>query len=254
MSGKIKKIPVDVIELDGEWAEWPELTASMAEVGLLQPIVVCLDRESVSYHTGGGRKRVVSARKLGWKKIDALVFENEAEMQLKLARIALAENLHGPNWLSDARAIETIDDPDQVRRLSGIDKGAAAARMNLLKLHPEFQQLLEQKTISLSTAKELAKLPQEMQHKAYTEAKRARGDDKSPSAAQVKMQVRRLMGELQPQIPVPVLAQPAQSRQSGKPDPIVVAMLLRVYAKANGLSCDQVDILERAADIIEEKI
>jgi hypothetical protein len=108
--------------------------------------------------------------------------------------------------------------------------------------------MLETGKLSLTAAKELARLPVTRQIDAY---EMVAGDDgKSPAAKRIKEAVRKIQGEVQPQLSVslPVI------EAVNSIDPVAVGMNIRGFAESNSgkLSCDEYDILVRAAEIIEK--
>jgi N6-adenosine-specific RNA methylase IME4 len=89
----------------------PALAASMADVGLLHPVVVRPDGTLIA-----GERRLRAAQLLGWTKIPATVVDLDA-----VVRGELAENAHRKDFLpSEIEAIR--------RALEPIEKAAAKAR------------------------------------------------------------------------------------------------------------------------------
>jgi ParB family transcriptional regulator, chromosome partitioning protein len=73
----------------------PALAESMANIGLLQPIIV-RPRKEGGYHLVAGRHRYMAANRLSWKKIDATIVDMDddhaalAEIDENLIRVGLS--------------------------------------------------------------------------------------------------------------------------------------------------------------------
>ena len=105
-----RMLNLDDIELDGDWQPDQQMTTSLAAVGtVLQPVIVLPRNKDLKFPIADGRRRVAAARFLEWTQIFALIAQDELAAQA--AMITLAANSGSPNRLSEARALDVLDDP-----------------------------------------------------------------------------------------------------------------------------------------------
>jgi ParB family chromosome partitioning protein len=142
-----------------------ELSASIAQSGILQPVLV--RREAGDYLIIAGERRWRAAKLAGLKEIPVVVKEaNEGDA----FTLALVENLQR----EDLRPIEMaeacrrlIDDygltQEQVAERIGKSRSAVANLLRLLKLEPEAQAAVEEGKLSEGHARQLVGMPAETQ-------------------------------------------------------------------------------------------
>ncbi len=144
--------------MDG--AELEALTASVAEHGILQPILVVETLEG--YQLVAGERRVRAARLAGLARIPAVVRQLADQHQLELA---LVENIQradlGP--LEEAGAYRRLIDEfgltqDSVARKVGRARSTIANSLRLLDLDPTVQRALADGQISEGHARAIAAL------------------------------------------------------------------------------------------------
>ncbi len=144
--------------MDG--AELEALTASVAEHGILQPILVVETLEG--YQLVAGERRVRAARLAGLARIPAVVRQLADQHQLELA---LVENIQradlGP--LEEAGAYRRLIDEfgltqDSVARKVGRARSTIANSLRLLDLDPSVQRALADGQISEGHARAIAAL------------------------------------------------------------------------------------------------
>ncbi len=87
---KIAKNPKQP-RFEAEACDIDELASSIGRHGLIQPIAVCEDGDG-KYTLIGGERRLLAAKQLGAKKIEAFVFASALDID-KLGILALVENL-----------------------------------------------------------------------------------------------------------------------------------------------------------------
>lgn len=246
--GEYVSIALVLLKMDGEWAHDQDMVNSISVVGQLDPIVV-FKQEDGSYFVSDGRRRASAMKHLGFANIDARIVPAD----LGMAVATLAGNLHSRNLLSEARAIEQIGDLEQVRRVCGLTKSEAEARLRLLLLIKTYQDMVENGQLSITAAKALAKLPVVAQDVAWQLALNSAGNKKDgsqrrPSAKVVCRAVKEALGDLQPQLAVPV-PDVAVERWI---DPAVIAMSVRRIAEDDRLTPGEVEFLTDAADVLDK--
>jgi ParB family transcriptional regulator, chromosome partitioning protein len=138
-----------------------ELAASIAEHGVLQPILVTETADG--YRLIAGERRLRAAEMAGLERIPALVRSVEESQQLAFA---LIENLQRTdlNPIEEARAFrQLIDDfgltQEEVARRVGRSRPAVTNTLRLLDLAPGVLAALEAGTLSEGHGRALAGLP-----------------------------------------------------------------------------------------------
>jgi len=104
------RIRSDARRANADRAALSELMVSIAQVGLVQPIVVRERRED-GYDLIAGERRLFACRLLGYKEIPCIVVQAGDE---KCALLALAENLH-------RKDLSYLDEADRIKAL--LDRG-----------------------------------------------------------------------------------------------------------------------------------
>lgn len=141
-------------------AELEELTVSIRDNGLLQPLVVrpapgARDR----FELVAGERRFRAVSHLGWSDVPALVRDASDETLLVLA---LVENLQREelNPLEEAEGYQTLADRfgmkhAEVAKAVGKDRSTVANLVRLLKLPPSIRKLVEGGALSAGHARAL---------------------------------------------------------------------------------------------------
>jgi ParB family chromosome partitioning protein len=78
----VKEIQMSQIHTDSQYADdqdISQLARSIEAHGLFQPVVVIKDLQDDSYNLLSGHLRFAACKKLGWKKIPALIREDVAD-------------------------------------------------------------------------------------------------------------------------------------------------------------------------------
>ena len=167
-----EQLPLDRIDRNprqprGTFDEEPlqDLTASIAAVGVLQPIVVRPSGDR--YQLVMGERRVRAAREAGLERIPAIVRTTEDDQML---RDALLENVHREdlNPLEEAAAYEQllldfgITQEELAARL-GRSRPVIANAMRLLRLPGSVQRRIAARTLSAGHARAVASLDDPVQ-------------------------------------------------------------------------------------------
>jgi ParB family chromosome partitioning protein len=146
-----------------------ELTASIREVGVLQPILVRPVDEG-RYQLVAGERRWRAARRAGLATVPALVRDSD---DLASVEHALVENLHRQDLsaLEEAAAYQQLIEDfglthDDVASRVGKSRAAVSNTLRLLQLPPSIQHLLADGSISAGHARALLGTPD----RAYQEA------------------------------------------------------------------------------------
>jgi ParB family chromosome partitioning protein len=151
-----------------------ELAASLAEIGLLQPVVVRplghvpVDspqdpREGAQYELVAGERRFRCAQRLGWDTIPAMVRPTD---DADLLRDALLENIHRAalNPLEEAAAYQQLladfgCTQDELATHVGRSRPQIANTIRLLRLPPGVQRRVAAGVLSQGHARALLSLP-----------------------------------------------------------------------------------------------
>jgi ParB family chromosome partitioning protein len=150
-----------------------ELSASIAQIGLLQPILV--RRVGDGYQLIAGERRWRAARRAGLTTVPAVVRTSD---DLAAVEEALVENLHREDLtaLEEAAAyLQLIEDfqltHEDVAKRIGKSRSAVTNTLRLLGLPPEVQRLLADGKLSAGHAKALLGTPDRaMQERLATQA------------------------------------------------------------------------------------
>lgn len=137
-----------------------ELTASIKENGLLQPIVLRrTPGQEDSFQLIAGERRWRAVMRLGWEQVPALVREADERTMLVLA---LVENLQRSalSPLEEASAYQQLADEfdlshQQVADMLGKDRSTVTNALRLLQLPVKVRELLEQQRLSAGHARAL---------------------------------------------------------------------------------------------------
>ena len=135
-----------------------ELTASIKEHGILQPLVVSQTGEN-TYELIAGERRLQAAKKAGLEKVPVLVRNVSEQEKLELAII---ENIqrHNLNPIEEAKAFLRLVDEfnlqqDEVAKKMGKSRSTVANTIRLLHLPVEIQRAVSEGKISEGHAKAL---------------------------------------------------------------------------------------------------
>jgi ParB family chromosome partitioning protein len=136
--------------------ELSELTASLKENGLLQPILVRRKGDGI-YELIAGERRLRAAKMAGLQKIPALI-RNVSDQESMV--LALVENLQRDdlNPMETARAYQRMLNEfdltqDEIAQKVACDRSSVANMLRLVTLPHEVQQLVESDQLSMGHAK-----------------------------------------------------------------------------------------------------
>lgn len=142
--------------------ELASLTASVREIGVLQPILVRL-KDDDSYELIAGERRWRAAKRAGLDRIPAVVRRVEDQKALEQA---VVENLHRAdlNAIEEAHAYQQLIDEfsltqDQVATRVGKSRSAVANTLRLFQLPPNVQRMVMQRELSAGHARALLAAP-----------------------------------------------------------------------------------------------
>jgi len=188
------------------------LTASIRELGVLQPVLVRSAGED-QYELIAGERRWRAARRAGLPTIPALVRSATDEGSLEQA---LVENLHRQdlNPLEEAAAYQQLIEDfglthDQLAKRVGRSRAAISNGLRLFQLPPGIQRLVVEGRLSAGHARALLGTPDRSFQEAL--ARRAVAEDLSVRSVEEAVRVR---NELGPSA-IPNLPQPPRLRPPG---------------------------------------
>lgn len=155
-----------------EEKELEELRDSIAEFGVIQPVLV-RRAENDGYLLIAGERRLRAAAMAGLKKIPAIVREADGR---DMALIALTENVQRENlnYIEEAAAYKRLMDEygltqGEIARRMGKQQSTISNKMRLLALPVEIQALLAKYQLSERHARALLKLQDNKQRKMILE-------------------------------------------------------------------------------------
>ena len=165
----VRHVPIDQIEPNPdqprtrfEQAALDELTASVREHGILQPVLIRPIEDTNRYQLVAGERRWRAATAAGLATIPALIEELDDDTALE---IAIIENLQREDLspLEEAVMYDRMvkEHGYSIRRLAqklGKDKGYLENRLRLADAPPEIQQLVSVRKDTISHAYELLKV------------------------------------------------------------------------------------------------
>jgi ParB family chromosome partitioning protein len=165
--GEVRKVPLDAIlpnplqpRQEFAPAELEELTSSIRENGLLQPLLVRPSRSgNGKYELVAGERRFRAVTSLGWQEAPAIVRDVDDEALLVLA---LVENLQREalNPLEEAEGYRSLAErfgmtQEQIAQAVGRERSTVANLLRLLKLPPSIRKLLKEGRLSMGHARAL---------------------------------------------------------------------------------------------------
>jgi ParB family chromosome partitioning protein len=170
--GDVRTIPVQAITpnphqprkvfTDNELAE---LTASIREHGLLQPLLV-RPAGPARFELVAGERRLRSVQKLGWTEVPVVVREVSDDALLVLA---LVENLQREelNPIEEAEGYRTLAErfgftQEEISQAVGKERSTVANLLRLLKLAPSIRRLVEAGDLSMGHARALLSIEDPM--------------------------------------------------------------------------------------------
>lgn len=148
-----------------------ELAASIAQHGVLQPLLVS-QSSAGSYRLIAGERRWRAARLAGLKSVPAIIREHlDEDRHLELA---LVENLQRQDLtpLEEARAFEQLRtglglSQTEIADRVGIDRSTVANALRLLKLPRDIQQLVESGALTAGHARALLGFADDRERQAW---------------------------------------------------------------------------------------
>jgi ParB family chromosome partitioning protein len=158
-------------------ADLAELSDSLREHGLVQPIVVRARGDR--YQLIAGQRRLAAARQLGWEKVPVRVLDVDDR---QMSEIAIVENLQRRDLdaLEKAASFKqylatwNCTQDDLAKRLS-VDRSTVANLIRLLDLPPSVQQKLRAGAISMGHARALLPLGDEVEQSRLADRVAAEG-------------------------------------------------------------------------------
>ena len=172
---KYEKLTVQSIEIDKirpnpyqprvtfDNAALKELTASIAEHGVLQPITV--RRLGNSYELIAGERRLRASQQAGFSTIPAIIVEASDE---KSSVLAMIENIQRQNlnYFEEAQGYQNLAEDynlrqEEIARMMGKSQSAVANKLRLLKLPLAVRRALIENDLSERHARALLRLPED---------------------------------------------------------------------------------------------
>ena len=200
----VRELPVAQLEPNSrqprgrfDAGELDELAGSIAQRGVLQPLVVTADAErGGAYRIVAGERRWRAARKAGLETVPVVV--REVESELELLDLALVENLQRAdlNAVEEAEAFRALSDEfglsqqDIADRL-GRSRAAVANSLRLLRLPGAVQERIRAGSLTAGQARPLLSLGDEQSQvelaaRAERESLSARELERIASAGRAK--------------------------------------------------------------------
>ncbi|MDA1349890.1 MAG: ParB/RepB/Spo0J family partition protein [Chloroflexi bacterium] len=150
--------------MDFEEGALDQLTASIREKGVIQPISV--NRVGQSYHIIAGERRWRASKMAGFDTVPAIIHEIESEEEL--IELSLIENIQREdlNPIEEAEGYRALRDTcmltqEEIAQKVGRDRSTVANMLRLLNLPEEIQKYLRSGTIQMGHARALSALDEE---------------------------------------------------------------------------------------------
>jgi ParB family chromosome partitioning protein len=200
------------------------LTASVRELGVLQPVLVRPGSEDGHYELVAGERRWRAAKRAGLRSIPALV---RPVSDVDSLEQALVENLHRDdlNALEEAAAYQQLIEDfhlthDELAARVGKSRSAISNALRLFQLSPAIQRLVGENQLSAGHARALLGTPD----RGFQEtlARRAIGESLSVREVEDAVRQRNALGE---QL-APTTARPPSGRQLRPPGLLELEELL----------------------------
>lgn len=210
-----------------------QLTQSVAAYGVIVPIIVRPRPNGKEYELVAGQRRLLACRRLGWKKVPAVVRHYDDQQVME---VGLLENLQRRNLsaVEEAEALKRMSQEfvrlsrDELARKMGVDPNELQLREQLLGLSMVAREAVI--TGLITTEHAIALLPlmsEDDQVKALTRIHR-----EDLSVSETRRMVQALLGEqrqaeiqARPEIPPPLFAMPlaplAAPESPALPPPVV---------------------------------
>lgn len=147
-------------------SEIKELSASISEKGLLQPILV--RKHQLKYQIIAGERRFLACKSLGQKSIRAQVREKVSDRDMM--ELSLIENIQRVQLsaIEESQAYEQLINKcglthQELSDKLGKSRPSITNSLRLLKLHPQVQELIRHKKLSSGHARALLQHPLDKQ-------------------------------------------------------------------------------------------
>ena len=185
-----------------------ELANSIAEHGVLQPLVVEPGEEG-RYNLQIGKRRLAAAKMAGLEKVPTIILEGSLGPEESLA-IRLVENIHREDLdpIDEAEAYAALREMgtkvSAIARLVGKERTYVSHSMRLLRLHPKVREAVRQRTLEREHALALLRLESEQQLELAEEVM-----EKGLTMVETRDRVRGLLGKELKWRLVPIRIEPA---------------------------------------------
>lgn len=164
-----------------------DLAASIMSVGIIEPLVVAVDKTDKDHVTlVCGNRRFAAAKKAGLKTVPCVVLPDIGERGERI--VSLVENLHRRDMthIEQGEAFRNLMNTGmtqrQVASAVGVSDFTVSIKVTLVTtLIPEFQELVHRDRMTVTEARELCKLPAKEQRRIHNSG---RGNQPRKSAVQ----------------------------------------------------------------------
>lgn len=145
-----------------------ELSNSLKENGIIQPIIVTL-RDEGGYELVAGERRLEASKLAGFDEIPVIVrsLSNKEQLQFAIIENVQREDL---NALEEARAYRRLNDEfdlthSQISEIVGKERTTISNFIRLLKLKPAVQEMILNSSISSGHARAILQVDETLQEK-----------------------------------------------------------------------------------------
>lgn len=144
------------------------LTESIREKGVQEPLLVSLNPDGKTYRIVAGNRRFKASEAAGMTTAPCVIKtypSAEYEQEVMIIENTQREDLTPTQLAKSFQKLLKTNDIHAVARKTGHKQSRISLLIRLLKLAPEIQLLVDAKQLTISSAKELARLPFEEQKK-----------------------------------------------------------------------------------------
>jgi len=162
-------VVVEMIDVNDYVDPTPDFIESVRRFGIIQPVLLCRDKDR--YKVLAGRRRVLSAKLIGMTTIKAIVREGISYSDAQASALTIeAQKKFNENPVAELRAIQSLIKDGYQKEAIMSALGLSGERidkvMKLGSLPEELLDAVQERKVSITTAKTLAKMSAPYQKKA----------------------------------------------------------------------------------------
>jgi ParB/RepB/Spo0J family partition protein len=167
----VRHVPVGALYAVATRSPGRELVASVAALGVLQPLIAVPMDTSTRYRVLDGRRRLAAALEAGLETVPVAIYGGVGEALEHVIHLA-SHALRSANPIGEYDAICALlgagATEKEIARDTGMPLGTVRARMKLKALNPDLEQAFRQGKIGVAVAEQVCRLPAQSQASLVT--------------------------------------------------------------------------------------